>query len=257
MEEFNHNLPARCRPTSLDELLGNEGVKSILRAYSQQNNRPQSIMLSGPTGGGKTTTARIYARTLNCELLTEGLNPCAQCPSCKMPLQGYGSIIEVNCTVRRGLDDMKQLIRLSNLAPPKKYRIFIMDEIQGATQEAVNALLKPLEEPPLRTYWILVTSEPGKVSKTIAGRCVQLALTYPSPAALRSRLGKIARKEFGPVVPRLLRPYLMDIVEKCGDQPRAAIELMGVVGMALSGDPKALRDQQLVKKIVESFLDDL
>lgn len=197
-------------------------------------------MLSGPTGRGKTTTGRIYARNLNCDNPGKGLTPCGRCPCCKMALENHLSIHEVNCTVRRRLDDMIHLIRISRLAPRHKYRIFILDEIQGATPEAINSLLKPLEEPPPRTYWILCTSEPGRVPKPIAGRCVQLALTYPTPVALKKRLRQIARQEFGPEVARLLRPYLLDIVEQCEGQPRAAIELMGVVGTAIAGDPKAL-----------------
>ncbi|MFA4902255.1 MAG: AAA family ATPase [Desulfobaccales bacterium] len=257
MEELNYNLPACYRPNNFDELLGNEGVKRVLKAYQKNPNRPKSIMLSGPTGGGKTTTGRIYARTLNCSQLTEGFNPCGQCPSCQMPLQGCGSIIEVNCTMRRGLDDMRQLIRVSNLTPRQNFRILILDEIQGATSEAHNALLKPLEEPPALTYWILCTSEPNKVPKAIAGRCVQLALTYPPPAALQNRLREIARKDFGRDIARLLRPYLLDIIDQCDGQPRASIELMGVLGTALSVDKKALSNQLLAKQIVESFLDDL
>jgi DNA polymerase-3 subunit gamma/tau len=101
-----------------------------------------------------------------------------------MPLLDHSSIHEVNCTVRRRLDDMLRLIRISGLVPRHKFGIFILDEIQGATPEAINALLKPLEEPPPRTCWILCTSELGKVPKPIAGRCVQLTLTYPPPKAL-------------------------------------------------------------------------
>jgi DNA polymerase III delta prime subunit len=159
--------------------------------------------------------------------------------------------------VKRKLDDMLHLIRISVLVPRHKYRIFILDEIQGATPEAINALLKHLEEPHPRTIWMLCTSEPIKVPKPIAGRCVQLTLTYPLPMALMKKLMSIARKEFGQEIARLLRPYLLDIIEQCEDQPRAAIELMGVVGTALAGDQKALRDRRLVEKIVESFLDAL
>jgi DNA polymerase III subunit gamma/tau len=256
MEKLDYNLPSRHRPTNGEELLGNDGMKRVFNAYLQNIYRPKSVMLSGCTGSGKTSMGRIYARTLNCDDPGNGLTPCGRCSCCKLPLENHPSIVEVNCTVRRRLDDMLQLIRISRLVPRHKYRIFILDEIQGATPEAINALLKPLEEPPPRTYWILCTSEPNKVPKPIAGRCVQLALTYPPPTALKNRLRQIARKEFGRDVTRLLRPYLIEIVEHCEGQPRAAIELMGVVGTALSGDQKALSDQMLAKKIVESFLDE-
>lgn len=256
MERENHNLPVRYRPMLLREIIGNTQVKRVLKAYLQTTAFPKSLLLHGPTGSGKTTTARILARTLNCEHADNGVKPCGQCSSCKSALGNHKSIQEINGTVRRRLDDMLHLIRLSHLVPAHKFRVFILDELQGATPEALNALLKPLEEPPPRTYWILCTSEPGKVPKPIAGRCVQLGLTYPPPAALKNRLREIARKEFGPVVSRLLRPYLLGIVEQCGDQPRSAIELMGVVGTALSGDPKAMCDQVLAKRIVESYLED-
>jgi hypothetical protein len=82
-----------------------------------------------------------------------------------------------------------------------------------------------------------------------------LALTYPPSGTLRKRLREIAREEFGAEVARLLWPYWVDIIEQCEGQPRAAIELMGVVGTALAGDPKALSDQMIAKKIIESFFD--
>lgn len=256
MERANHNLPVRYRPMLLREIIGNTRVKRALEAYLQTTAFPKSLLLHGPTGSGKTTTARILASTINCKHPDEGVNPCGHCASCKTTLVDHDSILEINCTVRRKLDDMVKLIGVSILAPRHHYRVFILDELQGATPEALNALLKPLEEPPPRTIWILCTSELGKVPKPIAGRCVQLALTYPPPLALKTRLRQIARKEFGPEVARLLRPYLLDIVEQCEDQPRSAIELMGVVGTALAGEPEALRDQRLAKKIAESFLDD-
>jgi DNA polymerase-3 subunit gamma/tau len=256
VEKANHNLPVRYRPDGAEAILGNSSIKHALKGWLLNNSFPRSLLLYGETGCGKTTTARILSRLLNCDDPGNGFTPCGCCPSCRLALENHPSIHEVNCTVRRRLDDMLHLIRISGLVPRHKHRVFILDEIQGATQEAINALLKPLEEPPPRTMWILCTSEPGKVPKPITGRCVQLGLAYPSPIALKNWLRQIAREEFGPDVARLLRPYLVDIVDQCEGQPRSAIELMGLVGTALTGDQNALSDQVLAKRIVESFLDE-
>lgn len=254
MKEANDNLAVRCRPGFLREMLGNTGVKRALKTYLQTTAFPKSLLIHGPTGSGKTTMARILAMTINCKHRDEGVNPCGHCESCKTPLVDHDSILEINCTVRRKLDDMVKLIGVSILAPRHHYRVFILDELQGATPEAIIALLKPLEEPPPLTIWLLCTSELGKVPKPISGRCVQLALTYPPPLALIRRLREIARIEFGQTMARLLGPYLRKIVEACGGQPRTAIELMGLVGTALTGNPKALRDPRVIERTVQGFL---
>lgn len=254
MEKANHNLPVHNRPDGIGAILGNSQIKKALKGWLLTNSFPGSMLLHGGTGSGKTTAARIIARLLNCNDPGNGLTPCGRCPCCKSPLENHRSIHEVNCTVRGKLDDMIQLLRLSWLVPRHKYRVFILDVVHGASHAALNALLKPLEEPPPRTVWILCTSEFGKVPKAIAGSCVQFALTYPSPVALKNRLRRIARSEFEPTVARLLQPYLADIIGVCGNQPRAAIELMGVVGTALTGDPKAQNNPRLAKRIMEGFL---
>ena len=127
------NLAVRYRPKRLADLLGNKQVKRALRAYLQKGAFPKSTLIYGPTGSGKTTLARIAAKALNCQNPDNGFNPCEKCYSCTSSLEWHGSIWEINCTVRRKLDDMRQAIQVSLLYPLHKCRVLILDEVQGAS----------------------------------------------------------------------------------------------------------------------------
>jgi DNA polymerase-3 subunit gamma/tau len=254
MKKTAENLAVRYRPYNLNDMIGNASVIGAIKAILRTNYYPTASIFYGLTGSGKTTIDRIIARTLNCDCPVLGYLPCGRCKSCTTPLIDHSSIMEINCTVHGKIDPMVKLIGVSILAPRHNHRVFILDELQGASREAINALLKPLEEPPPLTVWVLCTSEFGKIPKPIAGRCMQFALTYPSPQVLHKRLRKIARSEFDPAVAQVLAPYLPVIIEACGCQPRAAIERMGLVGMAIAGNPKAQKNPRLAEKIMQALL---
>jgi DNA polymerase-3 subunit gamma/tau len=134
------NLPARYRPKSLKEMVGNLQVKQTLRGCFKEAAVPNSIIIIGPPTSGKTTLAEIIARTLNCQNLGNDYSPCEDCPSCKMSIRDYASIREINCGIEGRLNDIKNLIRQSVFVPRFNFKVIILDEIQRATPEALSAL---------------------------------------------------------------------------------------------------------------------
>ena len=148
------------RPQSLGDMVGQDAAVLQIRGMFERKEISSSFLITGPTGSGKTTMARIIAGLANEEK-----------PSTKMT-----DVLEVNGADSRGIDDIRQLIRASKYAPKRNYRIFILDEIHQWTAQAKQAFLKVLEEPSARTIFILCTNEPEKLPATIIGRCQQIRL---------------------------------------------------------------------------------
>jgi DNA polymerase III subunit gamma/tau len=250
------NLPARYRPKSFKEMVGNLQIKQTLRGCFKEGAVPNSISIIGPPTSGKTTLAEIIARTLNCQNLGNDYSPCEDCPSCRMSIRDHPSIQEINCGVEGRLNDMKKIIRQSVLVPRFNYRVIILDEIQAATPEALRALLKPLEDSPPRTVWILCTSDPETLPLTITGRCMPLYMRHPKPKAISRWLKVITRREFGNHRAKILSPYFLRIAELAKCQPRSALEEVGKIARALAGKPKSLEDEAIAEKIISKFIGD-
>ena len=251
--EVRDNLPVRYRPRNLDEVIGNIPVKRVLRGYLQTGTLPTALMFIGRTGSGKTTLAEILALTVNCNNPRSDHSPCGECASCKIPIgENHPCIHLVDCTVK-GVNDIKEIIKISNLAPPFNCRVNILDEIQDA-KYAQKALLKPLEKSPPRTMWILCTTEPDHILEALIGRCVQLNLKYPSAYVMSKRLKAIAKSEFEPPLAKILFPYLKKIAKIWECQPRKSIELMEEIAMALLGSKKALKDPDSAERIIRGFI---
>src|SRR5665213_800299 len=165
-------IARKYRPQSFDDVLSQEHIKTTLRNAIAQNRIAHGYIFSGQRGTGKTTTARIIARCLNCQNGPTD-QPCGVCASClEVTAGGSVDVIEIDAASNRGINEMRELRENVRYQPARdRYKIFIVDEAHMITNEAFNALLKTIEEPPEWAVFILCTTESHKIPATIASRC--------------------------------------------------------------------------------------
>ncbi|MEU9362351.1 DNA polymerase III subunit gamma and tau [Streptomyces sp. NPDC048301] len=191
-------LYRRYRPESFAEVIGQEHVTDPLQQALRNNRVNHAYLFSGPRGCGKTTSARILARCLNCE---QGPTPtpCGECQSCRdLARNGPGSIdvIEIDAASHGGVDDARDLREKAFFGPASsRYKIYIIDEAHMVTPAGFNALLKVVEEPPEHLKFIFATTEPEKVIGTIRSRTHHYPFRLVPPGTLRSYLGEVCGKE--------------------------------------------------------------
>ncbi len=182
------------RPASLDDLIGQDNVKKILFQAFQNKKLSHAYLFVGPRGTGKTSTARILAKMVNCQ---EKDAPCNKCPVCISVSDGSNlDLIEIDAASNRGIEDIRSLrerVKLSPTGAGKK--VYIIDEVHMLTTEAFNALLKTLEEPPAHALFILATTEVAKVPLTIMSRVQRLNFNLATAAQLKEALEKIVVSE--------------------------------------------------------------
>ena len=182
-------LYRRWRPESFADLVGQEHISRTLSRAVTSGQTSHAYLFTGPRGTGKTSTAKILARALNC---TEGptLTPCGVCDSCRSISDGSSmDVFEIDAASNRGIDEIRDLRESVKFAPTEgHYKIYIIDEVHMLTTEAFNALLKTLEEPPERVIFILATTEPHKVPATIQSRCQRYDFHRITVTEIRDRL---------------------------------------------------------------------
>jgi len=163
------------RPNNFDEITGQNHIVVSLKNAIAKNRLAHAYLFAGPRGVGKTSTARILAKALNCKN-GPTVNPCGQCPSCRDIAGGRGfDVIEIDGASNRGIDEVRVLRENVKFAPVGgKFKIYIIDEVHMLTTEAFNALLKTLEEPPEFVKFILATTQANKVLPTILSRCLRM-----------------------------------------------------------------------------------
>jgi len=168
------SLYRRYRPRRFTELKGQEHVVRALRNAVINHREGQAYLFSGPRGTGKTSTARILAKVLNCEAPENG-EPCGICNSCVAIDSGVSyDVLELDAASNNGVENMRDLIERSSLGNPGRHRVFILDEVHMLSKPAEAALLKTLEEPPPHVVFVLATTDPQKVSETIRSRTQHL-----------------------------------------------------------------------------------
>lgn len=184
------------RPQNFDELIGQEHVKKNLLAAFSGGKLGHAYLFCGPRGSGKTSTARILAKIVNCESKGAGI-PCNKCSACLSITDGSNmDLIEIDAASNRGIDDIRDLREKIKLSPSSlKKKVYIIDEVHMLTAEAFNALLKTLEEPPAHVLFILATTEVHKLPATILSRVIRFDFKYASQSDLKLALKNIIQKE--------------------------------------------------------------
>ena len=191
----------RFRPQTFQELVGQDEVLQSLRLALSQKKVPHAFLFSGSRGVGKTTSARILARCLNC-VNGPTPDPCGECELCKSILDGSNpDVIEIDAASSNGVADVRELREHAGFATMRsRYRVVILDEVHMLSKGAFNAFLKTLEEPPAHVVFVLATTELGKVPETIRSRCQVLLFRRVGEPDLQKRLRMIAERD-GVAVP--------------------------------------------------------
>lgn len=188
-------LYRKYRPTNFDEVVGQTHIIQTLKNAIVQNRIAHAYLFCGPRGTGKTSIAKIFAKTLNCTNSQDA--PCGVCENCKMAANGsHPDIIEIDVASNNGVDEVRNLIDKVKYAPMQgKYKIYIIDEVHMMTSGAFNALLKTIEEPPAHVIFIFATTEPNKVLPTIISRCQRFDFNKVSMHDIKYRLSVVCKNE--------------------------------------------------------------
>ncbi|MBQ7096962.1 MAG: DNA polymerase III subunit gamma/tau [Clostridia bacterium] len=185
------------RPTTFEDVVGQSHITETLKTEIKTSRLAHAYLFCGTRGTGKTTTAKILSRAVNCENPMPDGNPCNECPSCKGILSNtIMDVVEIDAASNNGVDNIRELRDEISYTPANvKYKIYIIDEVHMLSAGAFNALLKTLEEPPAHAIFILATTEAHKIPATIQSRCQRFDFRRISAKNIAGRIGEITRKD--------------------------------------------------------------
>lgn len=244
----NENFATKYRPRRFADIAGQLASLTKIEGALCSGKIPRTILISGPYGTGKTTIARLIGRYVNCVYGPKGC--CADdaclgstCPSCQLfdaPDAQHPDYMEANCGDARGIDATREMVQVATLSPRFKYRVLVLDEAQELTKQAASVLLKPLEEPPASTIWIICTTAKDKILPTLQSRCFNLPLSLVSAEDTRQDFARIMKGEAA-----VLDESVQDrIIEAAQGHPRNAVHgleaALAYVAANQDLDPEAL-----------------
>jgi len=186
------------RPSNLDELVGQKFISITLKQALLTKKIAPAYLFNGPRGTGKTSSARIFAKSLNCQAFDQPtINPCCKCDLCRQITDGNAlDIIEIDAASNTGVENIRDIIERARFAPTQaRWKVYVIDECHMLSTAASNALLKTIEEPPSRVVFILATTNPERVLNTIQSRCQKFDFRRISPNDIFQHLSEIAEKE--------------------------------------------------------------
>jgi DNA polymerase-3 subunit gamma/tau len=241
------SLYRRFRPRKFSELYGQEHIVRALRNAVINGREGQAYLFSGPRGTGKTTTARILAKVLNCENPLEG-EPCCECDSCKAVELGTSyDVLELDAASNNGVQEIRDIIEAAALTSPGRHRVFILDEVHMLSRAAEAALLKTLEEPPAQVVFVLATTDPQKVSETIRSRVQHLQFHLLPIDELEKYVRFVIEKAELDVDDE----GIAHVLRQGGGSARDTLSALELVA-AGGGEPEdALHTEEIVKAIVD------
>nr|WP_101119996.1 DNA polymerase III subunit gamma/tau [Neisseria meningitidis] len=220
-------LARKWRPKTFADLVGQEHVVKALQNALDEGRLHHAYLLTGTRGVGKTTIARILAKSLNCENAQHG-EPCGVCQSCTQIDAGrYVDLLEIDAASNTGIDNIREILENAQYAPTAgKYKVYIIDEVHMLSKSAFNAMLKTLEEPPEHVKFILATTDPHKVPVTVLSRCLQFVLRNMTAQQVADHLAHVLDSE------------------KIAYEP-AALQLLGRAAAGSMRDALSLLDQAI------------
>ncbi len=255
------------RPSRFEDLIGQDAMVRILRRAFATGRVAHAFMLTGVRGTGKTTTARIIARCLNCTG-PDGqggptADPCGVCPNCRAIMADrHPDVMEMDAASRTGVDDVREIIEATRFRPMEaRVKVFIVDEVHMLSRNAFNALLKTLEEPPPHVKFVFATTELRKVPVTVLSRCQKFDLRRVPAADLAAHFGRIATAEGVSVAPEAL-----ELIARAADgSVRDGLSLLdqaiamgmqdgGAISAEAVADMLGLADRGLVFDLLESLM---
>ncbi len=198
MPNIHKPFHQKYRPNNLDELVGQKFISITLKQALLTKKIAPAYLFNGPRGTGKTSSARIFAKSLNCQAFDQPtITPCCKCDLCRQITDGSAlDIIEIDAASNTGVENIREIIERARFAPTQaRWKVYVIDECHMLSTAASNALLKTIEEPPSRVVFILATTNPERVLNTIKSRCQKFDFRRISPSDIFQHLSKIAEKE--------------------------------------------------------------
>jgi len=198
MPNIHKPFHQKYRPNNLDELVGQKFISITLKQALLTKKIAPAYLFNGPRGTGKTSSARIFAKSLNCQAFDQPtITPCCKCDLCRQIADGSAlDIIEIDAASNTGVENIREIIERARFAPTQaRWKVYVIDECHMLSTAASNALLKTIEEPPSRVVFILATTNPERVLNTIKSRCQKFDFRRISPSDIFQHLSEIAEKE--------------------------------------------------------------